>query len=168
MGHRDWRELQQMASQRDAPAMAKLVRSSGLSALQRVKGELPVPIFQIVNVLNIALTQSDDTNVVGECWPSDGRIVVGAHLSPADKHFVMAHQLGHVLFDRGGVSGPHNYDANATDPIELRANEFAAHLLMPMEFLEHHAEKNPDAARLADIFAVPVKAVTWHILRYYG
>lgn len=62
------------------------------------------------------------------------------------KRFALAHELGHYLFDfneEQELSYYNTYmlDADDSDPIEKRANKFAANLLMPeKEFQAKHKE----------------------------
>ncbi len=61
-------------------------------------------------------------------------IVVKKHNNPARQAFTLAHELGHLLLHRESFIDEDTYlDSNNT--IEIQANEFAGHLLIPSTWL---------------------------------
>lgn len=82
--------------------------------------------------------QHDDVRHSGASRPSTFEdrplIAVAADLNPALKRFVIAHELYHLIADRG-LTQPLR---STRDPRELRAHRFARALLLPREVAEHH------------------------------
>ena len=80
----------------------------------------------------------DDVRHSGVSRPSPHEdrptIAVAADLSPAVKRFTIAHELYHLIADRG-LERPLR---STRDPRELAANRFAGALLLPRSVAEHH------------------------------
>jgi Zn-dependent peptidase ImmA (M78 family) len=82
------------------------------------------------------------------------------------KRFSVAHELGHLYI--GHLHGNSSSDINSENFDEMEANTFAAHLLMPPDFLRKDIKagiKNPDD--LAKKYNVSVEAL-WLQLRSTG
>lgn len=96
----------------------------------------------------------------------------GFHLGEAGRRFTLAHELCHILFDRGYgarlaiASGPW-----APSDLEARANAFAAMLLMPSELVRRVARLlpiRPDTVdgvrRMASTMRTSFKAALEHLM----
>jgi len=70
-------------------------------------------------------------------------IIVNSMINPNQKRFILAHEYGHLLFDREKISDRIELRENwySTDQIEVRANQFAAEFLIPAKDLYLHADK---------------------------
>lgn len=66
-------------------------------------------------------------------------IVINADHPPLRKRFSLAHEYAHVLIDRDR-SGALSRAENRADLLEVRANAFAAELLMPAEGVTHFVQ----------------------------
>jgi Zn-dependent peptidase ImmA (M78 family) len=108
----------------------------------------------------------------------DGNAVIGVNSlhSPARKRFTIAHELGHLFLhkdeelhvdEQSPIGLRTAISSKAIDPNEIEANQFAAELLMPQEFLITDLESLPanleaDAAidLLAKRYEVSTEAMT--------
>ena len=115
-----------------------------------------------------------------EQFSSNKGIVVSDKVKYGKARFVIAHEIGHYLFDFNEQAEPqfshifteHYSKDSQDDPDELRVNEFAACLLMPrsnfsasFEKLKTNADFSPAdiISALAEQFAVTPKAATARI-----
>jgi Zn-dependent peptidase ImmA (M78 family)/DNA-binding XRE family transcriptional regulator len=85
-----------------------------------------------IRVIALALGEVQGASAV---VPNVGACVFVNSRDPlAVQNFTLAHELAHVLFDwRRGVTADTDFFAQRQDPVETRANVFAANLLMPEE-----------------------------------
>jgi Zn-dependent peptidase ImmA (M78 family) len=108
----------------------------------------------------------------------DGTATIGVNSidAPNRQRFTIAHEIGHLLLhkdeslhvDEKSIIGLRNDESSrATDTKEIEANQFAAELLMPAEFLDRDLRKLPDdieaeeaVIRLARQYQVSVQAMT--------
>ena len=125
------------AEQGRALASAALARaaSTGLSAADADLPALVETAFG-ADVAVVALDEGFD----GFSASSDDAklIVLGTSAVPARQRFTLAHELGHLLAgdDHGVHLDKDIYDrAQAKDPSEMRANNFASAFLMPEDVL---------------------------------
>lgn len=74
-------------------------------------------------------------------------IVINSLINPSQKRFIIAHEYGHLLFDQGKISDliELKIDWNSTDPIEVRANQFAAEFLLPKRDILQYSDKVNEA-----------------------
>ncbi|MBD3338869.1 MAG: ImmA/IrrE family metallo-endopeptidase [Candidatus Lokiarchaeota archaeon] len=70
-------------------------------------------------------------------------IIINSRINPNQKRFILAHEYGHLLFDRENISDKIELrsDLFSDDPVENRANQFAAEFLVPEKELNSHSEK---------------------------
>ena len=101
----------------------------------------------------------------GLAWSQKGcrLIVVGTPPTPGRQRFTLAHELGHLLFDDGhDLHVDENVYSKRRD--EMRANAFAAALLMPDGYLaEHRSDLGSDAscAEMVSELGVTPTALAW-------
>ncbi len=119
-----------------------------LKKLEITKG--PIDIFSIASKLGIEVrtdVEIPDNEISGliKRRGKDGNPVVLLNSShtPQRQRFTLAHELGHFLLhvldpmhiDRNYVYFRSGSSALAIDPKEIQANQFAAEILMPRDFL---------------------------------
>jgi Zn-dependent peptidase ImmA (M78 family)/transcriptional regulator with XRE-family HTH domain len=103
----------------------------------------------------------------------DGPLIAyNANHPQGRKRFTVAHELGHLLMDhldsfhvdltvREGAEGRPGYDPSK----EKQANEFAANLLMPAEWVRRHLEGGPSLKAVAnDVFEVSELAFGYRLM----
>ena len=79
------------------------------------------------------------------------------------KRFTVAHEIGHHVLEHR-ITG-HNHNLTSKDDNEVEANQFAAELLMPLEFLKEEISNGTDTAKsLALRFWVSNEAMSWRLL----
>ena len=118
---------------------------------QRVKtqygdGKLDTPIATILDKVGFKLFLSDlNSDISGLIGVSDSlkakhgtkRVIkINKNESRGHQRFTMAHELGHYIFDYNGkdeYANAYTLTTRTNDVNEIRANRFAAALLMPQE-----------------------------------
>jgi Zn-dependent peptidase ImmA (M78 family)/DNA-binding XRE family transcriptional regulator len=112
-----------------------------LAALERKRldlGSLPVRnLVEIIAQQGVRATKYrfPDNNIAGVFFYSrrTGMVIVANERHPAYRRlFSYAHEYGHLLVDREKMTNISRF-SNRDDLIEIRANVFAAHFLMPEE-----------------------------------
>jgi Zn-dependent peptidase ImmA (M78 family) len=96
--------------------------------------------------------KSDD-DVSGLLYRDGTRTIIGVNSAhaPTRQRFTIAHELGHLLLhpgkpmilDRARVNLRNSVSSMATDTQEIEANQFAASLLMPRDFLFGELKRMP-------------------------
>lgn len=128
-------------------------------------GRFPVPIVEIANNLGISVfrTQNYPSEKNGHIQLDENdtaTIIVNDKHSPERKRFTIAHEIAHFQFDMDYLkqykSIDRDGDANDTSYRlrEVRANEFAANLLMPEKQFVAQWLALLDMEKVADYFAV--------------
>lgn len=89
------------------------------------------------------------------------------------RRFTLAHETGHVLFDRDDLTALSRFDVyddffvygeDSGDPYEIRANAFAIHLLAPERSFEHAWATAPgDVCAMMTRFGVSFEAARHHL-----
>jgi Zn-dependent peptidase ImmA (M78 family) len=109
----------------------------------------PVPVDKIAKKLGIVLCEfpATDDSVSGAIIKTQGKTIIAInprHHSNRQR-FTIAHELGHYFFDKNlsehvdqdfRVSWRNEDSSKAIDWSEIRANAFAAELLIPTDFLK--------------------------------
>jgi Zn-dependent peptidase ImmA (M78 family) len=81
----------------------------------------------------------------------------------------VAHEIGHFVKRATApdafeyVDRRDNLSATGTDPDEIYANEFAANLLMPEDWVRKYTENNRSPAELAIVFGVSAEAMNYRL-----
>ncbi len=152
-------------------AADKLLRSTKYNTI-------PVDIVKLLQELDFTVgTQILDDDFCGyiaidkstsERFNSKGIIAVNKNDNIGHKRFTIAHELAHYIFDYNPKNESY-YNTYKTNDVqteeEIRANKFAANLLMPSnEFIdEYNSVRECDTnivASLAEKFKVSAKAIT--------
>ena len=107
----------------------------------------PVPVEQIAVANGIQIIRSAaEWSESGFLLRDNGRVIIGinARNSPSRQRFTIAHELGHWLMHDGKplivdqsvmINKRDDVSSQATDLQEVQANQFAADLLMPKEYV---------------------------------
>jgi Zn-dependent peptidase ImmA (M78 family) len=109
---------------------------------------------------------------------SDGTAVIGVNSldAPNRQRFTIAHEIGHLLLhkdeqlhvdEKSPIGLRNERSSTATDEREIEANQCAAELLMPTDFLDKDLGSLPDdieteeaVSRLARLYKVSEQAMT--------
>lgn len=95
----------------------------------------------------------------------DYQITIGYNRSqhPHRQRFTVAHEIGHFLLGHTTDDKIINLDSDKIEEIE--ANQFAAELLMPLEFIKLEFKKgNKKPANLAILFNVSEESMWWRLM----
>ena len=118
----------------------RLLRDSDLNAP-------PVPVEKIARTLGVEVrVEPVEGDISGFLFREGDRAVIGINRqhSVTRRRFTIAHEIGHfLLHDRQEIHVDRQFrvhlrddrSSQAIDPDEIAANQFAAELLMPVDFL---------------------------------
>lgn len=143
----------------------------------------PIDLGRVAESLNIHIQETalDDT-LSGLAFLKDGRrfVVVNEAHAETRKRFTIAHEIGHHVLHTAMLEGGVHVDkrvlrrdqASATgyNLVEIEANNFAAELLMPTQWIEELAGEDFDLGddvavqSLADTFRVSSSALYFRVL----
>jgi Zn-dependent peptidase ImmA (M78 family) len=133
----------------------------------------PIDIRAVVEkIFKIKIVETDlGKSVSGflEKVGSEWLIYVNILESETRKRFTIAHELGHFIYDRNKYIADASLEPDQiffrddnTNPIERRANEFAAELLMPKNTFDDCVKNGCNTiAGLADKFKVSTSAIKY-------
>lgn len=128
----------------------------------------PIPIEAVVKRLGINIVKIHFSQYAGSVDPTSSPaaiITVRGSDALVRQRFTIAHELGHLLFDKLTIQHRDSFFGNLKTKEELRANEFAAALLIPLWMLEPIAtSRRRTTEQLAELFQVSASAMT-HQLR---
>ena len=150
--------------------------------LAEFKNTYPIEIVNIARNMGFKVFSSDtldndDSGIIGidanlnVKYGSNKCVIVNSNIKAGKKRFVLAHELGHYLFEFNELkemSFYHSYNKDSKeDENEIKANEFAASLLMPSEdFIKSYEKSFKKKIALVDIvvelsekFGVTTKSV---------
>ncbi len=143
----------------------------------------PVDIEKVANDLGLKLLrQRLGNNISGllVCGPNGSFIVIQEIDNPVRQRFSIAHELAHAYLRHQFESGEHVHvdqgyrisqrnlkSSTGEDPKEVEANQFAASILMPVNFVSNEVAKlggiplrDDDVSDLASLFQVSEQAMT--------
>ena len=125
-----------------------------------VWGRIPVPLEQITDHLRLVAVSFDPkgevADVLGAFNDETRTIFVRGDVPAQRQRFIIAHELGHVMLNKGRsfVDEAATIDA-PTDSVEIEASKFAAELLMPESwFRTIWADRRGKLDRVAAYFGV--------------
>ena len=143
-------------------------------------GQIPVPVESIAKAKGIRVeTLSLYDELSGMAFVKDGVavIVVNSNHHINRRRFTIAHELAHHIFDTEYLNNNVHVDkviyrnpvsAEGTDRKEIRANKFAAELLMPTDELKkfRKVDINDDAViqAIAKKLKVSAAALTYQLI----
>ncbi|OFZ79440.1 MAG: hypothetical protein A2583_03070 [Bdellovibrionales bacterium RIFOXYD1_FULL_53_11] len=139
----------------------------------------PVPIEKLASELNAIIRyQPFDGEVSGLVHCHERQIIIGVNSNHAEtrQRFTIAHEVGHLLLHqtknlhvdnllRSAVNFRDESSSLGVDDKEIEANQFAADLLMPEDFLlqdvRNVSSTEPEAAveELADKYRVSIQSM---------
>jgi len=140
----------------------------------------PVPIEELAMLLKAKIRYEP---FAGQLYGmvhrnSNGTAVIGVNSmdAPNRQRFTIAHEIGHLLLhknddlhvdERSPIGLRNDRSSLAVDEKEIEANQFAAELIMPAEFLDKDIRRLPDdieaeeaVTRLARKYQVSEQAMT--------
>lgn len=145
----------------------------------------PVPVDQIAASHGIQIIRSAaEWSESGFLLRDADRIIVGINgrNSPKRQRFTIAHELGHWLLHEGKrlivdqsvmINKRDDVSSQATDRQEIEANQFAAELLMPRDFIANELNRQMSTGissreelitALARTFNVSNDAMGWRLI----
>lgn len=115
------------------------------------------------------LTCQMPPNVLGALnLTSEGWVLLLAHQAPSRRRWTVAHELGHHLLHSGRARPVMRTGTPGRDwVLEVEANAFARHLLMPTEACENSLAGHPESEWprvLAETFGVSLSAARWRLV----
>lgn len=144
--------------------------------------EPPVPVEQLAHAAGAILRYVPfEGEISGMLYHEDGHAIIGVNAlhSPTRHRFSIAHELGHLrLHQSRKLRLDRNFrtlrrdehSAEAIDPEEMEANDFAAELLMPTVWLErdlanHEFDYEDDIGLrlLAECYRVSLQAMLFRL-----
>jgi Zn-dependent peptidase ImmA (M78 family) len=144
--------------------------------------DVPVSVDAIASSLGVDLTyEAYDGEVSGMIYRFDDHAVIGVNSThaPTRQRFTVAHEIGHYVMHAGQpmfvdrFAARVNWRNGASNPEEIDANQFAAELLMPREFVAREVERAMKkrrtidarvlAAQLAKTFEVSTQAMEFRL-----
>jgi Zn-dependent peptidase ImmA (M78 family) len=129
---------------------------------------MPVPVVDVAKTLGISVYQESEYNENRDGHieiDGDGRpaIIVNAHKPAVRKRFTISHEIAHFIHDKDYLMEHGSIDRNGRESDssyrerEVRANQFAAKLLMPESlFIEQWTRSTLDD--VANYFGVSQEA----------
>jgi Zn-dependent peptidase ImmA (M78 family) len=148
----------------------------------------PTPVEKIAKALGVQVRFAPfDDELAGMVYVKDGVPIIGVNSlhHPNRQRFTIAHELGHLEYDRDMITSSIHVDkgfpvlmrnsnsTTGTEQIEIRANQFASELLMPSALIEQELAGKPfdiddDAPieKLAKKFRVSKQALEYKIRNY--
>ena len=166
----DWREVKARAQ-----AWAADVGGSPMvptaNHLLKVFGILkpPVPVAEMARALGASVHEARHFgSLEGALDYRDGRplIWVNTEHSATKKRFTIAHEIGHLMLHPEGMRfREESYVGPFSKKVEERqANTFAAHLLMPLHFLEPIVTaRKVRLSEVASLFNVSEASIKWQL-----
>jgi Zn-dependent peptidase ImmA (M78 family) len=143
---------------------------------------LPVPVDLIAKRLGIELTyEAYEGDVSGMVYRYDDHAVIGINSThaPTRQRFTVAHEIGHYVMHAGQPMFVDrfvtrvNWRNGESNKEETDANQFAAELLMPRDFVAREVERAVGkrrsidaqmlAVRLAHLFNVSQQAMEYRL-----
>lgn len=139
----------------------------------------PIPLAAIIEregltVMYASLADfhtSDNKEVCALLSVKNKVIIIEETDNPQRQRFSIAHELGHWRLHRAEIEKnpllglvPRAPMGKEIEPIEIEANYFAAHLLVPSNLLKEWFEKTQNQHQLAEIFAVSSEFMGWRLI----
>lgn len=159
----------------------QIARKRALDLLKEARAEKPpVPIERLAVLVDATIRYEPFAGQLSGMVhrSSDGTAVIGVNSldAPNRQRFTIAHEIGHLLLhkdeafhvdERFPIGLRNDESSKATDEKEIEANQFAAELLMPRDFLSKDIGALPKeigaeeaVTRLAQQYQVSVHAMT--------
>lgn len=161
-------------------------REEARALLSRMNiSDVPVPVENIVRGLGITLRSevlADELS--GMAFVKDGQpvIVVNRAHHPNRQRFTIAHEIAHHILDADHIANSVHVDKaifrrdrlseKGSDLREVRANSFAAELLMPENLMRQFANVDINdeiqISRIARSFSVSTAALSYRLIGLMG
>jgi len=138
--------------------------------------QAPIPVEQIAEKMNIQISYAPSSEYSGMLIrKGDGALMgINSDESPARRRFTIAHELGHFFLEKNtAVTIDYRDNGNRPDKTiqEKHADDFAANLLMPKNFLtvdfkkifENTQDRGSLLLQLAERYQVSQEAMMWRL-----
>jgi len=97
-------------------------------------------------------------------------LVFNSHHSPERRNFTIGHELGHYFLHKNDKTRFEDRSKNMTDfnksVIEMQANAFASHLILPTSVLVTMLNSHYHFYRISKIVKISYQALYWRIFNY--
>lgn len=157
----------------------------------KYKNTFPFPLVKFANDLGVDVFLSDSlhSEISGSICKKDDKflIIINNSHSPSRKRFTLAHELGHYFNDRDYLNNSgeivdstkqstRKFLFRKSTPeidknmiaMDIKANKFAAELLMPKEVFIKKWQESNSPQQVANFFAVSIEAVNIRAYRLLG
>jgi Zn-dependent peptidase ImmA (M78 family) len=102
-----------------------------------------------------------NVTLLGAVQYEDKKIYVNKHMPSNERHFTLAHEIGHIVLHPNQNHVDFRRSDQEKDTKESEANVFAYELLMPLpKFIRAYKKRNGDVILMAEDFLVPEKYVS--------
>ncbi len=128
----------------------------------------PIDLNKIVETNGLSIKKGSFANpqISGAYKKAERTIYISSNELYARQAFTVAHELGHFFLHADKMDEvllrSNSIESNA-DPREAEANEFAANLLMPEDFVKRIYAETTSVAKIATLFGVSYTAMDWRI-----
>jgi Zn-dependent peptidase ImmA (M78 family)/transcriptional regulator with XRE-family HTH domain len=158
-----------LASAKPGAAATAILRKTGST-------EPPIDPTMIARKLGVSVLQwrfPEEISGVLAYYGDRATIGVNSAHASVRQRFTIAHEIGHFVYahedelilDYSGRERGFSFDSDVSGPEEIKANQFAADLLMPWKWVQNaFAEHGSDLPLLANRFDVSEQAI-WFRLR---
>lgn len=152
--------------------MLKKSPAEGVISKYWTDNTIPIDPIRIASKMGVSVMAKANLETSGHYDPpqaqtDDPLITYNPLESPVRQRFTIAHELGHHVLNHGVGDrvAPANFTMTSSDPKEVAANQFAAELLMPGNFVRAVVEvqKIRSLKELAKIFNVSTAAMGYRL-----
>lgn len=160
--------------------MDDLLEKLPVEIREKYRNQLPVPVVSIASDLHLEIYETDDLTLkeAGYIKKEGDKYVIYLNIldSPTRKRFTIAHEIGHFLYDKNILDTDGGFLDHVKQPVimretntkmpqdkkeqEVRANNFAAQLLMPEAVFKKAYEEFNTIEEVATKFNTSVSAAT--------
>lgn len=142
--------------------LGPVIAASKLISMLGIQG-FPSPVYEIAIRMGVTVKiQHCDGMEGGLEWTDPPTIYLNSSNSRTRQRFTCAHEIGHLLLHPMENRLDETHGLN--NPMEVEANIFAAHILMPPSDLKHAIDRfGTDVYSIVSYFGVSTKALEWQL-----
>ena len=135
----------------------------------------PILVHELVENygLSVFVANFEDKGIAGYIDINKHWIVVNKDDHVSRQNFTIAHELGHWIMHRPNVDTDETIRivyrkpiGGEVDPLEIQANAFAAHLLVPDQLLQKYTDRTE--SELAHLFNVSQSVIGFRRMNLHG
>lgn len=140
----------------------QIIKALGITAPPVVLRDVVLHLRKRYDITVLPWTLGAKTSGVNANDGESCTIAYNVAQHPHHQRFTVGHELGHFLM--GHADDMVGYDLGSKDPHEIEANQFAAELLIPSEFLKTDLVNGiKDVESLAAKYNVSTEALWWKV-----